>query len=174
MSVFLLRLESLVNDNAMKEIERFVCAMYGKPSYREVNKRRYDKFKARYQPKSTNKSFVFDDGLDLSLLPLCRDSLQRHILRCNYVVLMWKQSHLAYPQLPKATVSGWKLDCSGKLEIEWNAGDIMPQDLIDVIVSAGTQDEHQPKLHDLVCLNDIEEDDEVDNMIDEDIATDDN
>ena len=86
---------------------------------------------------------------------------------------MWKQSHVAYPQLPKATDSGWKLDCSGKLAIEWNAGDIMPQDLIDVIVSAGTQDEQQPELRVLVCTDDIEEDDEVENMIDENFATDD-
>ena len=147
--------------------------MYGKPSYREVNKLRYDMFKARYQPKSANKPFEFDDGLDLSLLPPCTDSLQRQILCCNYVAMMRKQSHLAYPQLPKATDSGWKLDCSGKLEIEWNAGDIMPQDLIDVIVSAGTQDEHQPELRVLVCPDDIEEDDEVENIIDENFATDD-
>jgi hypothetical protein len=80
--------------------------------------------------------------------------------------MMRKQSHLPYPQLPKATDSGWKLDCSGKLEIEWNAGDIMLQDSIDVIVSAGTQDEHQPELRVLVCPDDIGEDDEVENMID--------
>ena len=162
-----------VDEDAMLKIEKFVCSMYGKPSYRDVNKLRYDLFKTRYQPKSANKSFAFDDGLDLSLLPPCRDSLQRHILRCNYVALMWKQSHLAYPQLPPATDSGWKLDCSGNLEIEWNAGDIMPQDLIDVIVLAGTKDENDPGLQVLVCPNDIEEDDEVDNMIDEDFAIDD-
>jgi hypothetical protein len=45
---------ALVEDDAMKEIGGFVCAMYGKPSYREVNKLRYDMFKARYQPKSAN------------------------------------------------------------------------------------------------------------------------
>jgi len=77
-----------------------MCALYGKPSYTDVNKLRYNMFEVRYQPKSTSRSFVIDDGADLSLLPPCQSSLQMHVRRANYVAYMWKQAHSAHPEIP--------------------------------------------------------------------------
>jgi hypothetical protein len=94
---------ALVDEDAMTQIERFVCAMYGKTAYSDVYKLHHGMIKTRYQPKSADKVSMFDDGLDLSLLPRYRDALHRHILCANYVALTWKQSHIPHAQLPPAT-----------------------------------------------------------------------
>ena len=105
-----------------------------------------------------------DEGIDQSLLPPCRSSLQMHIMRANYVAYLWKHSHISHPQMPSAVGSGWKLNDAGNIEIEWNCGDIMPIDLIEVMVPA---DEGEERAEEDVDEN-LEESEqcEIDNIID--------
>ena len=66
----------------IKDLEKFVCCMYGKPNYTNVNKLRYDLFAQKYQGRSGQLLSSYD-GVDLSLLPPCRGSLQMHIQGAN-------------------------------------------------------------------------------------------
>ena len=61
------------------------------------------------------------------------------------------------------------MDGEGSLSIEWTAEDIMPQQLVDILVSTVADNEHGDT--ELPCLNDqsedeTETDDEVENIID--------
>ena len=60
----------------LPDLERFVCSLYGKPSYASTDKLRYDMFKSRYEAKSSKNSVSIENGLNLSLLPPCSSSLQ--------------------------------------------------------------------------------------------------
>ena len=95
---FLLAFEALgVNDavgaNLLSDLEQFVCFMYGKPTYSDVNKLRFDMVRQRFQTGSGNV-LTNSDGIDFSLLPPCRSTLQMHIKRVNYQTTLEEIDHL--------------------------------------------------------------------------------
>ena len=94
--------------------KQFVCCMYGKPKYASVNKRRYDLFMQKFRPTSGNVLSSVN-GIDLSLLPYCKDSLYIHIQRANYQAMIWDNSSEHYPEILSPAGHGWVLDDSGKL-----------------------------------------------------------
>ena len=117
-----------LNEKAMVDLERFVCAMYGHVRYHDVNKLRYDMFMEKCQLESLDAN----KGADLSLLPPCRQALKMHMKRVNYQVRIWKLSHVQNPELPSPLEHGWTM-VSNKLEPQWVDGDILPTSLIDII-----------------------------------------
>ena len=123
---------SEIEETAFNELEQFVCCMYGKPKYSTVNKLRYHLFIQKYQPTS-GSLLTSGDGIDLSLLPSCRDSLYMHIKRANYQTLLWNSAQERFPGIPEPIGHGWTTDDKGKLTYDWACGDIMPQELIDII-----------------------------------------
>ena len=112
--------------------------MYGKPKYASVNKLRYDLFMKKFRPKSQNVLSSFD-GIDMTLLPPCQDSLYMHIQRANYQALIWISSLEHYPDIPSPVGHGWVLDESTKLNYTWTNGDIMPRELVDMICESGLE-----------------------------------
>ena len=42
-------------------------------------------------------------------------------------------SSVPYPDIPSPVGKGWKLDDSGHLQNDWVKGDILPQELIDIL-----------------------------------------
>ena len=154
-----------------------MCLMYGKPRYTSTNQLRCDTFTERYQPQSDQAAFKIGNGVDLSLLPPCRKSLELHVLRANYVTYIWKHAHVANPpeltvdnKSPSAIGRGWEFDTDGGLSIQWTYEDhIMPLELADVL--AGSTDSQPPlpseSSDDITDdYDDIEEDDEVENILD--------
>jgi len=83
-------------------------------------------------------------------------------------------------EIPPPTELGWQLDGSGLLSVTWTDGDIIPKDLVDILASSETaerdQDECSPGnmagVNDApertleACLEDVEEEDEIDNILD--------
>ena len=61
-----------LKENNLEELNKFVCCLYGRPAYIDVNKVRYDMFKTRYDSKSRKQTFAIQDGIDISLLPPCK------------------------------------------------------------------------------------------------------
>ena len=142
---FLLAFEALgVNDavgaNLLSDLEQFVCFMYGKPTYSDVNKLRFDMVRQRFQTGSGNV-LTNSDGINFSLLPPCRSTLLMHIKRVNYQTLLWKKSTISFPDLPPAEEHGWKVTLDGDLDYNWCAGDIVPQDLVDILSSYQPEDD---------------------------------
>ena len=76
------------------------------------------------------------NSCDMSLLPPCRDSLEVHILCVNYQSYIWCHADDKQPDLPDLEVSGWKVGTEG-IEYEWTSGDIVPQELIDILCASG-------------------------------------
>ena len=121
-----------VSQATLDELEHFVCCMYGKSNYSDVNKLRYDMFRQKFKT-TKGQTLSSTDGVDLSLLPPCKSSLHMHILRCNYQAYIWNMSNVAFPNIPSPENKGWRIDEGGKLRIDWTKGDIVPQELIDII-----------------------------------------
>ena len=72
-------------------------------------------------------------SLSMSLLPPCVSSLRLHSLRANYQAFIWKNSHVGYTDLPMPEGNGWTKNEMGLLCVDWTSGDIMPQQLVDVL-----------------------------------------
>ena len=58
------------SSNLRSDLEKFVCAMYGKKTCSNINKVRYELFKMKFHPKSGG-TLSTRDGAELSLLPPC-------------------------------------------------------------------------------------------------------
>ena len=121
-----------VSEATIDELEHFVCCMYGKSEYSDINKLRYDSFKQKFKARK-NQALSSSDGVDLSLLPPCKGSLHMHILRCNYQAHVWSMSAVAFPDIPSPEGRGWTKDDCGQLQIDWVKGDILPQELVDIM-----------------------------------------
>jgi len=153
----------VITETMLNAAEHFVCCMYGHPSYNDVNMLRFEIFKSRFESNTTNDKVSFADGIDFSLIPPCRESLRMHVQRANYQTYIWKNSHIGYVTLPSPVGLGWMLDDSRKLVIEWTHGDLMPQNLVDILSTDKVIEETDDvEVH----SEDVEEDYEVDNIID--------
>ena len=96
------------------------------------------------------------DGIDLSLLPPCRASLEMHTRRANYQAFIWCHAHEQFPNVPSPEGHGWKIDEEGSVDYEWTHGFIVPQELIDILCTEPSNDTSEEE--DLTT--------EADNMID--------
>ena len=76
----------------LDDLEMFVCCMYGKAQFSSINKVRYVSFSQKYQGTSGQVLSTFA-GMYLSLLPLCRASLDMHAQRGNYQAYIWCHAH---------------------------------------------------------------------------------
>ena len=70
-------------------------------------------------------------ALDLCLIPPCSSSLKPHIDRANYQTLIWKTAHLPHHIIPNLVGRGGSSGTG--LDITWTNGDILPQDLADIL-----------------------------------------
>ena len=113
-------------------MESFVCCLYGRPKYSDVNKLRYDLCLEKFQTGGGSGPLSGSSGTDLSLLPPCKASLKLHTERANYQTLIWKQANKSNPDIPSPVGRGWKEDESG-LQIQWTEGDILPTELVDIL-----------------------------------------
>lgn len=143
-------------EDMLTSLEKYVCHMYGSQRYTQVNKLRYDTFCKKNERQSSTGIIDSCGGIDMSLLPPCKASLDMHIRRVNYQVYIWVHSHVNYPQLPDEQMSGWNLNPDG-IEFNWADGNIVPQELIEVLCNRPLEQE----------ISDSEDDDvELDNMLD--------
>ena len=120
------------SDTLLDDLEWFVCCMYGKAQYTSVNKLRYALFSQKYQGTSGQVLTAFD-GIDWSLLPPCRASLEMHAHRANYHAFIWCHAHEQFPDVPGPEGHGWKLDEEGAIDYGRTSGFIAPQELIDIL-----------------------------------------
>jgi len=154
----------------LRQLEHYVCCMYGYPQYRETSAVRSIVFQSRYAmslPRSASASSV--NGIDLSLLPPCSAALKQHCLRASYQAFIWRHSHIAYPAVPSPDDCGWFRDEEGRLHIQWIEGDIMPQQLVDILDTEGAEllsDNTEETDDGCTLYQCVEEDMEIDNVLD--------
>ena len=70
----------------------------------------------------------------MSLLPPCQSSLRMHTFRATYQALIWKNARDAEASIPSPNGYGWKEAENGSLEIECTDGEILPRQLVDILV----------------------------------------
>lgn len=163
-----------VDEDCFNGLQKFVCHMYGKSPSTDTNKVRYDIFKSRYEAKSVKDSFTIHEGLDLSLLPPCKGTLRMHCLRANFQAFVWRHSHLANVFLPSPIGSGWKCDQEGRITIDWIEGNVMPQQLVDILDSSEpdncsvlNEQEDEVEVNEVEETEEVVEDEcEIDNILD--------
>jgi hypothetical protein len=115
-----------VSERITNMLENFVCAMYGRPSYDDVDQLRHDLIIERY---TANSGLLSDmEGTDLCYLPPCKTTLQKHIERSNYQAYIWHKSLIRSPILPSPEECGWARE-NNELHICWSDAKIVPDDL---------------------------------------------
>ena len=57
--------------------------------------------------------------------------------------MLWNSAQERFPDIPEPTGHGWTTDDKGKLTYDWACGDIMPQELIDIISETELGEENQ-------------------------------
>ena len=75
------------------------------------------------------------NGVDISLLPPCRENLKMHVRReiIYYQALIWKKADQATPSILGPDGHGWNTNVEGGLEICWTNANLMPRELADII-----------------------------------------
>ena len=109
----------VVSDELMAGIERFVCALYGKPNLASVNQLWYTMFCTK--------------GNTTDRLPPCHDALRLHAMRSNYQAAVWRHALEPQPDIPPPAGHGWKAADGGGLSIHWLIGLPAPQQLLELV-----------------------------------------
>lgn len=133
-----LSMDSLDDELYVKELEKFVCAMYGgKREEDSVNLFRLNTFQNLYSvtPAGTFESSV--KNFDSSLIPPCWNVLRHKILRTIYVTSMWKRAvhKNCYSDELKVENCGWVMTETGETEPLWYEGDPTPMNVNQIILS---------------------------------------
>jgi hypothetical protein len=154
-----------VSEGVLQKIEYFVCCMYGRSHETETAKVRSSIFQSRYGSKGLKSlSTASDIGIDMSLLPPCKSTLKKHIMRANYQAFLWEHAHIQFPEVKSPEGLGWFKVIDGALQIDWTDGDIMPQDTLTILESEDSNENTSEESSD--TEETIGVDEEVDNILD--------
>ena len=124
--------EPAVTEQLQRDIEQFVCALYGYPDQTNVNTVRHVMFQEKYAPKEGDDPLNKIKGLNPSAMPPCQRSLLNKIKRANFVASMWKKACTSCPITYSPVENGWCLT-GGKYQLNWYDGAQVPQNLSDVL-----------------------------------------
>ena len=119
----------------------------------KLYKLRYNQFMKKFSPKQGMLLSCYD-GVDLSLLPPCRSSLKMHIRRAKEC-LIWCKADQATPDIPPPDGHGWYQE-NGKLSYQWTDGDLMPKEVVHVLIEElpDDEDEENEENPEIVSYND--------------------
>ncbi len=107
-------------------LEKFVCALFGKPQMESVSNLRYATFQQHYIPKKQDKQLDGIKGMNPNNIPPCRSVFINKAVRCNYVAYVWKHAHLTNPFAASSEDHGWVLK-GNKYNINWFDCDRLPE-----------------------------------------------
>ena len=93
-----------VSESTAAGLEKFVCFLYGEKRLSSLNRVRKTIFWRSYS--RDNKV------IDLSLLPPCQTSLERHIRRATYLARIWRQASHPMMNIQDPQFHGWNEDLS--------------------------------------------------------------
>ena len=135
-----------VSDQLYKDLETFVCRLYGGKG-NDVNKLRAELFWKTWRKKGK--------VIDLSLLPPCQMSLRLHIIRSNYIARIWRQASTNMMELQSPQNHGW----DENFELRWPEV-IVPEDILTGIDFESESNEESDD--DTDSEDEIEEIEEID------------
>ena len=109
----------------MKAIEKYVCSIYDKKNFEEIDDARTQIFLENYCPKSEHERLTCAKKLDGGMLPPCQRVLTQKLKRVRLISRRWASSILAHP--PYDTY-----------KISWYEGDATPP-VLDVVCDSDTE-----------------------------------
>ena len=111
--------EFAIDDALIRDIESLTALFYGEKEITEVNEVRYNMFRL---------GKFSDDSI-----PPNNDCLVKHLQRANYQTAIWRRAVTQSINAPTPANHGWKIDNSGKLQIDWMDGKCAPDALLKEI-----------------------------------------
>ena len=105
-SILAVGVSNHVTDDILSAVEQFICIKYGKPTASTVNDVWYEVFHSRFHLKPHTKSVAVatQNGVNLSLIHLCRMFLRKYCQRVNFQIYLWRNIRVAQQHLPSVTV----------------------------------------------------------------------
>ena len=119
-----------INEDDSNEIEKYVCAIYGRKRLASVDEVRLELFLKKYKPKES-KLISNMKKFDGSQLPPCSSVLKEKIKRTKYITGVWLSSVFLSPPDRSPLDYGWIIQHQ-KYQVKWFDGPQSPQS-IDVI-----------------------------------------
>ena len=106
-----------VENSVFEDLEKFTCLMYGSKSA-DIRYLRHEKFIERFSTKP-GIALTSYDGVDISLPPPCRESLECISEELTIKLLYGRKADDPTPSIPPAGPDGhgWTIDNNGQLEI---------------------------------------------------------
>ena len=118
------RSEELTEED-VREVESFVCAMYGHPKLASIDEVRFELFQKKYSPKKNQDPINCVRKMDGSCLPPCLSVLKQKILRTKFISHIWFSAFLPDPPSLSPEDYGWTLE-DNCYRIKWFDGDATP------------------------------------------------
>ena len=134
------------------QLEKFSCLLYGGKAIESINELRYNKFVDRISPKPGMLLSSYD-GIDMALLPPCKDASTMHAMRANYQALIWYQADEASPSIPLPQGHGWDM-VDSQLQMQWTEGLLIPQELAEVLVEQPVHEDDEEEAPEMINLVD--------------------
>ena len=111
--------ETNPSEELKKQLQNFVCHLYGYEGYSEINSIRFE--------------IVKSGKYDEELLPPNQNSLDQHIRRANFQCFIWRHATQATLNLPSFCSHGWKLDEEGNVVIDWMTIPAAPDCILEFV-----------------------------------------
>ena len=129
-----------VTSDLVRDIGRFVCALYGLPKVQKVDDARFASFQQKYAPMRKNQPLGKIKGINQSSMPPCQAVLLNKIRRANFISYLWKRARLPVPCVLKPEDHGWQVKDSSYI-IKWYDGPQLPQYLADILYDESDDEE---------------------------------
>ncbi len=116
-----------VSESLMLLLEAFVCTLFGERRWDSVN-----------EAKQAIFWWSFEKVIDLSLLPPCKSSLEKHMARANLVARICRQASQSIINVQEPVNHGWLEDMS----IDW-VTEPYPEDIAVLLINDGEMEEEE-------------------------------
>ena len=98
-----------IQKEEFKVIEKFTCALYGKPEFSSANEVRLELFLKKNQPKKKEVVISCVKKMEGSFLPPCASVLQQMTNRTNHIAGKLLSSWTSHPPISNLLNCGWEL-----------------------------------------------------------------
>ena len=119
----------------VSDIEKFICALYGKRKLDSINDAGFQIFCNKYKKKYENQAVTKVKSFDGSCMPPCKIFLTEKIKRIKFVARKWMTFDTLQPVWCPSDF-GWKLD-NEKYRIKWYNGEVAPR-CFDIVCTDGS------------------------------------
>ena len=110
-----------------KNLISYICKMYGHKTLCDMNEARYSSF---IKMAGNDKVLSKLRKINCATLPPCAKVMDQHLLRVNYISMLWRYAHTEEPGYGLDPLNfGWKDDGNGHYVPVWFVGEALPENI---------------------------------------------